>query len=92
MILAKGDGRVFLVTELVSAILCLILNVIGYSVWGIAGIGASFTIWYVLYALIIERVVTVRYGFSWGKKLIQCFILAVMSVTIVCAVTFMLMA
>ena len=55
-ILAKGDGRLFLITEVVSSAICLSLNIAGYSIAGLAGLGASYTVWYAIYTAIIAVV------------------------------------
>lgn len=85
MILAKGDGRIFLITESLSAALSLLLNIAGYTLGGIAGIGISFTLWYALYALIIHTVVVHRYGFRSGSRMTMWFYSALLINLSVCA-------
>lgn len=60
-ILARGEGPVYIWTETASSIIGLILNVIAYEYYGIAGFGISFTLWYMIYAAIIYAV-TIRRG------------------------------
>lgn len=62
VIIAKGDGRVYLLTELTSGIMCLVLNIAGYSLYGLPGVGFAFSVWYALYALIVWGVLRKRYG------------------------------
>lgn len=52
-ILARGDGKVYLATELISSALYVVLNIIGYRLGGLAGVGAAYIIWYGLYTLSI---------------------------------------
>lgn len=69
VILAKGDGVTFLITETVSAILGLGLNLVCYSEWGVAGLGVSYTLWYLLYVANIGIVYRYRYGLSLSSRL-----------------------
>lgn len=61
VILAKGDGPTFIVTESLSAVAGLALNILGYEFFGIAGLGLSYTLWYLLYILIVSFVYFRRY-------------------------------
>lgn len=49
VILAKGDGITYLVTELLSALAAIGLNMLFFDRWGIAGLGYAYTIWYLFY-------------------------------------------
>ncbi len=53
VILARGDGRTFVVTETVSVALGFALNVVCYQRWGLDGLGLSFAVWYVAYNVIM---------------------------------------
>lgn len=61
VILAKGDGRTYLVTESLSAVTGLALNIAGYHYWGLTGLGISFLVWYVVYTAIVWVVYAYRY-------------------------------
>ena len=64
VILAKGDGKTFLLTELISTVSGFALNVLFYRYWGLSGIGISFVIWYFLYCIIVGIPYFKKYGFS----------------------------
>ncbi len=49
VILAKSDGVVYLLTELLSAIVAIGLNILFYDRWGIRGLGYAYTLWYLFY-------------------------------------------
>lgn len=49
VILAKSDGLAYLVTELLSAIVAIGLNIWFYGLWGIPGLGYAYTLWYLFY-------------------------------------------
>lgn len=63
LILARGEGRLFAVTETVSAVASLLLHIAGYTLDGMAGLGIGFTAGYAIYALIMWRVYRHRYGY-----------------------------
>lgn len=51
-IMARGDGTLYLVTEVVSSIIYLVLNVVCFRAWGLMGLGISYTLWFLLITLI----------------------------------------
>lgn len=61
VILAKGDGVVLLVTESLSTVVGLVLNIIGYKFYGMTGLGVSYALWYLIYVLIVGTVYFRRY-------------------------------
>ncbi|MGM9804166.1 MAG: oligosaccharide flippase family protein [Muribaculaceae bacterium] len=62
VILVRGDGRTYVVTEALSTVIGLALNVASYHRWGLTGIGVSFIVWYVIYNVIVGVVCVRRYG------------------------------
>lgn len=64
VILAKGDGPVYLVTELLSALVAIGLNIFFYDRWGIEGLGYAYTLWYVFYMAEMWVVCRMRYRLS----------------------------
>lgn len=61
VILAKSDGPVYLVTELLSALVAIGLNILFYDHWGIAGLGYAYILWYVFYMAEMWVVCRMRY-------------------------------
>ncbi|MDD2961630.1 MAG: oligosaccharide flippase family protein [Muribaculaceae bacterium] len=53
VILAKGNGKIYLVSETLSAVIGFALNIVFYNKWGIDGLGYAFTIWYIIYTIIV---------------------------------------
>ena len=68
VLLAKGSGKLYLITEFLSDIITFILNVIGYHYWGLAGVGASYTIGFIIYLVIIYVVCKRYYNIEPGRK------------------------
>ncbi len=89
VILAKGDGRVFLVTETLSAAAGLGLNIAFYNHWGLDGLGVSFAVWYAVYVAIVAVVYFRRYklrlsgrclmGAAWAMAAALCALAAMQS-------------
>ncbi len=69
VILARGDGKIYLVTETLSALCSLPLNIIAYNQWGIGGLGYAYCAWYLLYTLIVGVVYFRRYRLSLSPRL-----------------------
>jgi len=72
--LAKGTGRLFFWNELASNIYTLGLNIIGYYYYGLAGLGISFMIGYLIYLIQVFIVCKAKFEFSFDKEFIQLFI------------------
>ncbi len=77
-ILAKGDGRIFVVTESFSAISGLVLNVLCYHQWGLTGLGWAYTIWYAFYSVVVSIVYVRRYGLSVSGRAVAMVIVALL--------------
>lgn len=69
VILARSDGRTFLVTELLSCVAALSFNIIGYRMWGYNGIGYAYFAWYAVYTLIVAIPYFFRYRLKLNRQL-----------------------
>lgn len=85
VILARGDGRIYMLTELIDAVVVLTLNIVAYKLYGLTGLGASYTIGYLLYMLVIGIVYRRRYHLTLPKRLIYA-ITGTVILTMLCAV------
>lgn len=82
VLLAKGKGKLYLYTELASDVITLSLNIIFYHYYGLAGVGASYTIGFIIYLAIIYGVCRHNYDIRPGKKAwIATFITTIISIT-----------
>lgn len=68
VLLAKGSGKLYFTTELISDTITLALNIVGYRYWGLAGVGASYTVGFILYLIIIYAVCRHSYNIEPGRK------------------------
>ena len=62
VIVARGDGKTFLFTEVTSAAIALTLNIIGYKLAGFTGLGIAYTLWYILYWAMVAGVYFRKYS------------------------------
>lgn len=67
VILAKGDGKIFVVTELLSSIIFLAVNILTYKYYGIRAMGYAYNIWYLLYLISTAIVYFKRFHFTLDK-------------------------
>lgn len=61
VILARGDGRCYVITETVSSAIFLALHITFYSAWGFSGIGVAYLLWFTAYVAITATVYSQRY-------------------------------
>lgn len=85
VILARGDGKIFLFTESASAVTCITLNIFAYRHWGLEGLGMAYVAWYIIYTLIVGCVYYFRYRLHLGKRMYRLIALAVV-MAIICVV------
>lgn len=83
VVLAKGSGRVFLITETISSALGLALNIVFYQRWGLVGLGWAFTVWYVVYAAMMACVYLRHYGLRLSR---QCLVAVVWATVLTVAI------
>ena len=86
VMLAKGHGKIFLVTETVSAATVLVLNMLCYSQWGVDGLGYAYILSYIIYT----AVVAVVYFGVYRLKLNNWCWLALLTTVTTCVVMVLL--
>lgn len=82
VILTRGDGKVYLVTESLSAITCITLNILAYNLLGLEGLGFAYMAWYIIYTIIIGTVYRVRYSLRLNGEIIRLAAIAVSAIVI----------
>jgi O-antigen/teichoic acid export membrane protein len=65
LIIAKGDSRTFFLSELAVHIYMLGFNILGYSWYGLEGLGISYLAGYALYLIQVFVIVRTKYSFSF---------------------------
>lgn len=71
--LAKSDGKLFMIMELASGIITLLLNLLFYSIYGLNGLGISFIITFILSVIFSYYVLKCKYRFSLPENFIWKF-------------------
>lgn len=69
VLLAKGQGKLFLVTELISDTTSFAINILFYVLWGLEGLGAAFLLNFVLYTVLVWWICAERYRFRPEKRM-----------------------
>lgn len=82
VILARGSGRLFLLTEIASALISLLAIMWGYELGGLAGLGIGFTLWYLAYALIVAAVLNKYLRVGLGSRVRTISVAAVLLLTL----------
>jgi len=90
VILAKGLSRLFWVSELISALLFLAGNIVGYSYHGLEGIAISYVIVYIIYLLFLIIYMNRRYGVKINRTTTKIFLLVTAFVSSMIATTLLL--
>lgn len=84
---AKGEARLYAINELIANTYSLALNIIGYRLFGLIGVGASFILGYVIYFVQVYCIAHKRYQFSYTNKFIKVFVIQILfSVAGLCVV------
>ena len=74
MLLAKGDPKLYFWNELLSNFYILLLNIFGYYLLGLTGLGISFMIGYIFYLLQMFFVSKIKYKFTFNREFYKIFI------------------
>lgn len=72
--LAKGAGKYYFWNEVLTVTYQLGLNIGGYLLWGLNGLGISFTITYILYLSQVFIISKIKYAFNFDRNFIVIFI------------------
>lgn len=62
VMMARGDGKIFLYTELISGVVNISLSIAGFHIGGFAGLGVAYVLWFGIYAAMVWYVYRIRYG------------------------------
>lgn len=72
-ILAKGDSKVLLFKEVTVNLALLGLNVLGFSLFGLTGLGISYLLLYILNAGLLVFIMRLRYKINYSKNYLALF-------------------
>jgi O-antigen/teichoic acid export membrane protein len=78
VIIAKGDSRVFVKTAIGFNTVLLLFNIIGYSYYGLMGLGVSFVVYYIIHYILISFIMNWRYKIRLEKPVFSTFLKCIM--------------
>lgn len=87
VILARADGRIYLITETVSSILYIVLNIIGFSRGGYEGLGYAYVVWYFLYLVSVTLVYCLLFKYSFSGLARELFIMMIVAIVVAAQAT-----
>lgn len=73
--LAKGTSKLFFWNELICIIYELALNLIGFHLWGLKGLGLSFAVGFLIYLIQVFIVSRIKFDFSFDYSFITIFVI-----------------
>ena len=62
--LARGDGKAYIIVEGISCLFGLTANIVAYELFGFLGLGVAYLVWYTFYAAMTAAVCRWRYGMT----------------------------
>ena len=71
--LAKGTSKFFFWNELIANTYLLGLNLLGYHLWGLTGLGISFAIAYLIYLIQVYLVSNLKFDFNFDRSFLNIF-------------------
>lgn len=84
--LAKGASKLFFWNELITNSYTLTFNLLGFFYWGLAGLGVSFFVSYVLYLIQVYSVAKAKYDIKFNGSFLKMFAIQVI-LAVFCLVT-----
>lgn len=82
ILLAKGAGKTFFMTESISNIVHILFMWVGLEIFGLTGTGIAFFCFYVFYSLFMYLVVHRISGFRWSEENLRLFAVLMPSITL----------
>lgn len=74
LIIAKADSKIYIINETITNVLNLFFSLLGYRLFGLAGIGMGSAINYLIYHIQMYMVAKKRYEFSFSQSFKRCFL------------------
>lgn len=87
--LAKGDSKIFFYHELISSIYTLVLNILGFTFYGLSGVGISFTLGYLFYFIHMSLLCNAMYGIKIENSIVLVLIKSLIVIFIALLIVFL---
>lgn len=88
--IAKAESKLFIINEIISNVYCLILNMVGYKLLGLAGLGISFTLSYLIYFFQVFLIAKNKYSFSFCRQFLRLYSIQFLLVVFCLILSFLL--
>lgn len=75
-IICRGDGKIYVLTETLDAIISVPLCFLAFRYYGFTGLGIAYIIWYIIYAILTGTVFHCRYGLRLNRHVVRSTLLA----------------
>lgn len=76
--IAKGESKLFVINETITNIYFLLLNLIGYKLFGLTGLGIAFTLSYLIYFIQVYIIAKRRYNYHFSCELKKLCVIQVL--------------
>lgn len=73
ILLAKAESKMFLITETISSAFTFVLNILGYWLFGLIGLGIASLLGFVFYMIMIYTIAHKRYAFTYSAPFVKLF-------------------
>lgn len=77
VLLAKGVGRLFLITEVLADSLTFVLNIGGYLLWGLTGVGVAYLLGFLFSSVGLYLLCRIKYGLTIPWRVFMLLALSV---------------
>lgn len=78
VIIAKGDSKVFIKTAIGFNALLLVLNIVGFNLYGLLGLGISFIIYFCIHYSVISLIMKMRYHMTFEHGVMPVFLVSIL--------------
>lgn len=77
ILIAKGDSKLFIQTEVGFNLILLLMSVLGYVYGGLIGVGISYLLYYIIYLVGIKIITNHKYNFKFNSDFYKIFIICI---------------
>lgn len=88
VILAKGESKLFFLSETLANVYMLVLSIIGYALFGLDGLGWAFLIAYIIYTLHVFFLIRIKFLFSFEFDFYKLFFFHLLCLTLLVFLNF----
>ena len=78
VLLAKGAGKIFMITEFLSDTTTFVLNIVAYMFWGLEGIGVAYLMSFLLYGAGMWFLCYIYYDLRFERSLYKTVVITLL--------------